>query len=56
MTGIALQVNQEARIDLTMEIGQITGDVTVTAQAPLLQSESAQVGQVLDNRYTRKFH
>ncbi len=52
LTGIVLQVNQEARIDLTLEVGQLTETITVSSEAPLLQSETAVVGQVVDNRYT----
>ncbi|MDW8355149.1 MAG: carboxypeptidase regulatory-like domain-containing protein, partial [Bryobacterales bacterium] len=51
VSGIVLEVNQEARIDLTLEVGQLTETVSVTGQAVLLQSENAAVGQVIDNRY-----
>jgi Carboxypeptidase regulatory-like domain len=52
LTDIILQVNQEPRIDLELEIGQVSETITVTSQAPLLQAENASVGQVIDNRYT----
>jgi len=49
-TGIILQVAQKARVDLTLEIGEITDTVTVEGAAPLINSESAELGQVIDNR------
>lgn len=49
-SGIELQVNQAARIDIAMEIGALTETVEVTGQAPLLESTSAAVGQVIGNR------
>jgi len=52
LTEIVLQVNQEPRIDLELEVGQVSETITVTGQAPLLQAENASVGQVIDNRYT----
>ncbi len=44
LTGIVLQVNQEARIDLVLEVGQVSETVTVSSEAPLLQTENAVVG------------
>ena len=52
VTGIVLQVNQEARVDVNLELGAVTESVTVIADAQALQTESAVVGQVVDNLYT----
>jgi Carboxypeptidase regulatory-like domain len=52
VTGIVLEVNQEPRVDVVLEVGAVTDSVTVTGEASLLQAENAVVGQVIDNRYT----
>ncbi len=43
-----LQVGQSARLDMTMELGNVEQAVEVTGAIPLLQTESASVGQVID--------
>jgi hypothetical protein len=40
--GIRVQVVQTARVDVTLQIGSTAESVTVTADAPLLKSESAE--------------
>jgi hypothetical protein len=50
IASIELQVNQEARVDLIMEVGALTDEITVSAIAPLLETESASVGQVVENQ------
>ena len=42
--GITLQVDQKARIDLALELGQVTDLIEVTADAVLTETESASVG------------
>jgi len=52
VTGIVLEVNQEPRVDIALEVGVVTDSVTVSGEAAQLQTENAVVGQVVDNRYT----
>ena len=49
-TGITLEVNQQALVELVLEIGAVSEEVTVTAEAPLLQTTDASQGQVIDNK------
>jgi hypothetical protein len=46
---VALQVEQIARIDFRLQIGAATQTVEVSGGAPLLTTESATVGTVIDN-------
>src|SRR5262249_38809345 len=44
---ITLDVNQVARVDLTLEVGAIADTVAVTGVAPLLDTETSQLGSVV---------
>lgn len=44
---LTLEVNQRARLDVTMEIGGVTETVTVSGEAALLQTDTTQVGSVI---------
>jgi hypothetical protein len=45
--GITLELNQRARLDLTMELGAVTETVEVTGVAPLLNTDTTIVRSVL---------
>jgi len=44
-----LQVGQTARLDIALEVGSVEQSVEVTGAVPLLQTESASVGQVIES-------
>ena len=48
--GIVLQVGQQARIDLRLQVGAVSESVEVVAEAPLLETSDASLGQVIENR------
>lgn len=49
-SGIELQVQQVARVDFRMQIGQTSDVINVTGEAALLTTESATTGTVIENR------
>jgi hypothetical protein len=49
-TGIQIQVELRARLDIEMQVGQLTEIVEVSAQAALLTSENATIGTVIENK------
>jgi hypothetical protein len=47
---IRLDVDQQARVDVKLQVGSTTAEVQVTAQAALLQTTDASVGTVIDSQ------
>ncbi len=47
-SGVILQITQEARIDFALTVGEISQTISVTGEAPLLQSENSTIGNVVD--------
>ncbi len=48
--GIEIQVGQVARIDFSLEVGNVSQVVEVTGGAPVLQTETTAIGTVVENR------
>ncbi len=46
----SLQVNQELRVDIPLEIGTLTQEIVVTAPSTPLKRDSASLGAVIENR------
>ena len=45
-----LNIDQKARFDISMKVGAVTSNVEVSGSAPILQTEGAETGQVIDGR------
>ena len=50
-TNIEVQVQQTVRLDFTLQVGQVSESIEVSANAALLQSENATVGTVIENKH-----
>jgi hypothetical protein len=50
VTGLRVQIQQKARVDMTLQVGQVSDTVEVKAAAVALKTEDATVGQVIENR------
>ncbi len=53
-SNIVLQVDQKARLDFRLQVGQVSQTVNVTAEAPLVRSESAELGDVIEEHAVRE--
>ena len=49
-TGLVLVLNQTARLDIQMKVGQTTQVVEVTGSAPVLQTDTTQLSTIIDSR------
>jgi carboxypeptidase family protein len=48
--GVTLEVNQMATVDFTLQVGQVSEVVEVTEAAPLMHAQSAELGDVVEQR------
>jgi len=48
--GIRLPISTRAQIDVVLEVGNVTESISVTAEAPLLETNAVSTGQVIDQR------
>lgn len=48
--GVALQVQQSARLDFTLQVGEVSQTVEVSGTAALIATENATVGTVIENK------
>jgi Carboxypeptidase regulatory-like domain len=50
VSNLTLELNQVAKIDFPLQVGNVATAIEVTSAAPLLQTESTQLGEVIDAR------
>jgi hypothetical protein len=46
--GVELRVDQRLRVDVNLAVGEVTEQIQVTGQAPLVESDTSSIGQVID--------
>ena len=51
---VELQVDQDLRLDFTLEVGDVRQEVTITATAPGVNTESGSIGNVLNTTKMRE--
>jgi hypothetical protein len=49
-TGVVVAVNARVAVDITLEVGEVTESVTVTADAVLVESASGEIGRLVTGR------
>ncbi len=49
-SGIVLETGQQARIDIALKVGTVSEEVEVSAAAPLVTTENAALGNVVDQK------
>jgi len=50
LSGLSLQVDQDANIPVTLEPGDVVETIEVSGAMPLLESSTSAIGQVIDNK------
>src|SRR5262245_26338879 len=53
--GLELRVNQTATLDLQLELGPVSTQVTVTAEAPLLEDANGDRGGLIDEESVKEY-
>jgi hypothetical protein len=48
--GIVLQVQQQARVDISLQVGDVAESVSVTGDAAVVETTSSSIGKVVDNK------
>jgi Carboxypeptidase regulatory-like domain len=54
ITGFVLQVGETVRRDFSLTVGQTSTEVTVPAEAPVIDASTIQLGQVIDYKMTQE--
>jgi len=50
---VVVDVQQTVRIDLAMQVGDVSQSIEVTGETPLLQPETSSLGQVVEERKSK---
>jgi outer membrane receptor protein involved in Fe transport len=53
-TGVELQVNQRAQVDMDLEIGLVSESLLIEGKAPLLETQSSVLGSVIEEKQVQE--
>jgi hypothetical protein len=53
-TGLMLRVGQKIDVAITLQIGQLSDSITVSAEPPLLTTANAEIAEIIDNRQVQQ--
>jgi len=53
-SGLVLRINEQPRIDVTLQVGNVAESIQVSASTPLLETETAGNGQILESELVQK--
>lgn len=53
-TGIQLQIQQQARVDVVLQVGGVNESISISADAAVVEATSSSVGKVVDNKQIRE--
>lgn len=53
-SGVVLQVDQKARVDFVLEVGEVTETIDVVAASPIIKADSSELGEVIEERAVRE--
>ncbi|MBI4469564.1 MAG: TonB-dependent receptor [Acidobacteria bacterium] len=48
-SGVVVQIQERSRVDFRLQVGDVTEEVMVTAETPLLETETSNLGQVISS-------
>ena len=49
-TDVQVQIQQTVRLDFTLQVGQVSESIEVSASAQMLQAENVSLGTVIENK------
>lgn len=49
-SGIQLRIQQQARVDIVLQVGELTDSVSVNADAAVVEATTSSIGKVVDNK------
>ncbi|MCP5115618.1 MAG: TonB-dependent receptor [bacterium] len=54
--GLQPRIRERLELNIVLELGAVTEEITVTGEAPLLETTTADLSQAVDNRYLDKLY